>query len=201
MILRSLTNIDHIETYQMSNPNLIAKILIFRRLVAEIEVSKHVDAARITGAESTDEHPLSRPIMTAEQPTEVSPNESIGPVQVSRRTLAKLAGMAGVTVMTGGQMNAVAADEHDQVTITMNLKPTFDRVLIQEAEDEDQTASEVLRGNNAEYLHGIVRATGVVEFVSEGDVVLYFDNGVEVLIGGEEHHLVEEPDILSVVED
>ncbi len=139
--------------------------------------------------------------MPVEEPTHESIQRRYESVSISRRSLGKLAGIAGVTVLTGGQLSGAAAQDTNDITITMNITPTFDRVLIEEEETEDRTGSGARPGQGAEYLRGIVRATGDGDHVEEGDSVFFFDDGVLLEIAGEEHHIVDEGDIIAIIED
>ena len=139
--------------------------------------------------------------MPIKEPTSDTKQRQFESVTVSRRSLVKLAGIAGVTVSATGHLGGVVAQDTDEITITMNIDPIFDRVLIQETESEERTAGGIVPGQDEEYLRGIVRATGEVEQVEAGDTVLYFDAGIEVLIAGEAHDIVHEEDIIAVVEE
>lgn len=135
-----------------------------------------------------------------------------GPVEIDRRTLTKLAGMAGVAVFTPQAVGSVEAAETDGVTIQMNIQPLYDRVLVQKIEEEERTAGGIIIPNSAQEKpeQGIVRATGdgpvgddgeqIKLVVSEGDRVLYEeDAGVEVTIAGEEHLVLQEGEILAII--
>lgn len=110
--------------------------------------------------------------------------------------------MLAPTSVTG-----VAATESDDVTILMNVQPLYDRVLVQIVESDETSAS----GRRTER-EAIVRATGegpvgndgepIPLRVREGDkVLLEGDAGTEVTIGGEEHSIVREGEILAIIED
>ena len=96
----------------------------------------------------------------------------------------------------------------------MNIKPLYDRVLIQRVESDDKTASGIIIPDTAKEkpLEGIVRATGQGKVadngetiplqVKEGDKILFGKySGTEVTIAGEEHLILREDDILAVIND
>ena len=96
----------------------------------------------------------------------------------------------------------------------MNIRPLYDRVLIQRVESDEKTASGIIIPDTAKEkpLEGIVRATGqgkvadngqTIELqVKEGDKVLFGKySGTEVTIAGEEHLILREDDILAVIND
>ena len=139
--------------------------------------------------------------MPIKEPTSDTKQRQYESVTVSRRSLVKLAGIAGVTVSATGHLGGVAAQDTDEITITMNINPIFDRVLIQETETEERTAGGIVPGQDDGYLRGTVRAAGEVEHVDEHEDVLYLDTGVQVSIAGEAHRIVNEEDILAIVHD
>lgn len=126
-----------------------------------------------------------------------------GPIEIDRRTLTKLAGIAGITVLGASPVGGSDAESTNQVTIQMNIQPTFDNVLVQLTESGDQNSP----GNSPQQeedalSEGIVRAHGdEVTQVSEGDTVLFEGSGTEILVAGEDHLLVQEGQILVVVEN
>ena len=92
--------------------------------------------------------------------------------------------------------------------------PLYDRVLIQRVESEEKTDSGIIIPDSAKEkpLEGRVRAAGdgkvsdsgdnVPLQVSEGDKVLFGKySGTEVTIGGEEHLILSEDEILAIIED
>ena len=96
----------------------------------------------------------------------------------------------------------------------MNIQPLYDRVLIQRVASDEKTSSGIIIPETAKEkpLEGIVRATGkgkvadngeTIELqVKEGDKVLFGKySGTEVTIGGEEHLILREDEILAVIED
>ena len=96
----------------------------------------------------------------------------------------------------------------------MNIKPLYDRVLVQRVESDAKTASGIIIPETAKEkpLEGIVRATGsgkvtdqgetVALQVQEGDKILFGKySGTEVTIAGEEHLILREDDILAVIND
>ncbi len=96
----------------------------------------------------------------------------------------------------------------------MNIKPLYDRVLIQRVESDDKTESGIIIPDTAKEkpLEGIVRATGqgkvadngetIALQVKEGDKILFGKySGTEVTIAGEEHLILREDDILAVIND
>ena len=96
----------------------------------------------------------------------------------------------------------------------MNIQPLYDRVLIQRVESDDKTKSGIIIPDSAKEkpLEGIVRATGkgkvadngetIALQVKEGNKVLFGKfSGTEVAIGGEEHLILREDEILAIIED
>ncbi len=96
----------------------------------------------------------------------------------------------------------------------MNIKPLYDRVLIQRVESEEKTDSGIIIPDSAQEKpqEGIVRAAGegkvtddgdtVPLKVSEGDKVLFGKySGTDVSIGGEDHMILREDELLAIIED
>lgn len=96
----------------------------------------------------------------------------------------------------------------------MNVKPLDDRVLVQRVETEEKTDAGIIVPESAqeEQNEGIVRATGpgkvgndgerIPVDVDEGDRVLFGEySGTEVTIGGEEHLILRESELLAVFDD
>lgn len=96
----------------------------------------------------------------------------------------------------------------------MNIKPLEDRVLIQRVESEERTDSGIYIPESAKEKPqtGIVRAAGpgktndqgesIPLQVSEGDKVLFGKySGSEITLGGEEHLILRENELLAIVED
>ena len=94
----------------------------------------------------------------------------------------------------------------------MAIKPLFDRVLVQRLESETKTASGLYIPESAKEkpLEGIVRAAGLGKFndkgeriamqVKEGDKILFGKySGTEVNIGGEDHLILREEEILALI--
>jgi chaperonin GroES len=94
----------------------------------------------------------------------------------------------------------------------MKIKPLHDRVLLKRSESEEVTKGGIIIPDTAKEKpiegtvvavgagrrleDGTVRALGV----KEGDTVLYGKySGTEVKIGGEEHLIVREDDILAII--
>ncbi len=96
----------------------------------------------------------------------------------------------------------------------MNIQPLYDRVLIQRVESDEKTQSGIIIPDSAKEkpLEGIVRAAGkgkvadngdtIALQVSEGDKVLFGKySGTEVTIGGEEHLILREDELLAIIND
>ncbi len=96
----------------------------------------------------------------------------------------------------------------------MNIQPLYDRVLIQRVESDEKTKSGIIIPDSAKEkpLEGIVRAAGQGKVsdsgdtiplqVSEGDKVLFGKySGTEVTIGGEEHLILREDELLAIIND
>lgn len=94
----------------------------------------------------------------------------------------------------------------------MGIRPLQDRVLVQRLESEERTSSGIYIPDTAKEkpLEGVVRAVGpgkradngetIAMSVSEGDKVLFGKySGTEITIGGEEHLILREDEILAIV--
>jgi chaperonin GroES len=94
----------------------------------------------------------------------------------------------------------------------MKIKPLHDRVLLKQSEGEEKTKGGIIIPDSAKEkpIEGKVVAVGSgkrledgsvrAPQVKEGDTVLYGKySGTEVKIGGEEHLIVREDDILAIV--
>lgn len=134
--------------------------------------------------------------------------ESDRRLELRRRTLAKMAGVAGVGMVTGWSFSGVvSATNSREVSITMNVQPLDNRVLVQEVTTEEKTDGGIIvpdetKGNEEGTREGIVRAVGTAaEQVTEGDNVLFTDGGTEVVIGGEDHLIVPESELLAIIND
>lgn len=126
---------------------------------------------------------------------------SYGPIEIDRRTLTKLTGMAGVTLVAPQVVSDRVEANSNGTTAVMNIKPTFNYVLVQSNELEDTTASGIILPRNTDFQVGIVRALGdEVTHVGERDTVLYVGPGDEITIAGEDHYIISEDQIQSVVE-
>lgn len=148
------------------------------------------------------------------QPDDTTIGESYGPIEIDRRTVSKLAGMAGVAVFTPATVRGSNQTQSDQTTFNMNIQPLYDRVLVQSVESDERTDSGIIIPNGAQEVpqEGIVRATGdgpvgddggqIPLKVTEGDKVLFAeDAGTEVNIAGEEHLILREGEILAIIND
>ncbi len=94
----------------------------------------------------------------------------------------------------------------------MNLKPLFDRVVIQDAETEETTKSGIILTSSAKEKpqYAIVVAVGpggvvdgkeVTMQVKEGQKVVYSKYaGTEIKIDDTEYKIVRQSDILAIVE-
>ena len=132
--------------------------------------------------------------------SDVSDN-TYGPITVNRRTLTKLAGMAGVAVFVPSMPGGAEAANTQEVNIQMNITPLHDNVLVQVIESEDRTPSGG-PGTSDEFSEGIVRATADDLTVSEGEKILFSaDAGTSVSIAGEEHLIIDEAHIAATVQD
>ena len=96
----------------------------------------------------------------------------------------------------------------------MNIKPLSDRVLVQRLEAETQTAGGIVLPDTAKEKPqkgkiisagpGKTLEDGTVKKmqVKKGDLVLFTSYaGTEVKIGGKEHLIMSESDILAVIKD
>lgn len=96
----------------------------------------------------------------------------------------------------------------------MKIKPLGDKVLVQRLEAETKTAGGIVLPDSAKEKpqRGKIIATGpgktledgsVKEIqVKKGDTVLFTSYaGTEIKIGGKEHLIMSESDILAVIED
>lgn len=96
----------------------------------------------------------------------------------------------------------------------MNIQPLEDRVLIQRVESEEKTEGGIIVPETAQEKpqEGIVRAAGpgkrddsgdrIPMEVSEGDKVLFGKySGTEITVGGEEHMMLRESELLAVIDD
>lgn len=96
----------------------------------------------------------------------------------------------------------------------MNIQPLYDRVLIQRVEEEDRTEGGIIVPDTAKEKpqRGIVRAVGEGKVneqgesiplkVSEGDTVLFGKySGSDISVGGEDHMILREDEILAIIED
>lgn len=96
----------------------------------------------------------------------------------------------------------------------MNIQPLEDRVLIQRVESEEKTEGGIIVPETAQEKpqEGIVRAAGpgkrddsgdrIPMEVSEGDKVLFGKySGTEITVGGEEHMILRESELLAVIDD
>ena len=127
--------------------------------------------------------------------------ESYGPIDVDRRTLTKLIGMTGVTVIGAGTVSGSETVNSGEATVLMNIKPTFNNVLVQRTDAEENTGSGILLPRNTDLESGIARAIGdEATQVGEGDSLLYEGSGSEITIAGEKHVLISEEQIQSIVE-
>ena len=96
----------------------------------------------------------------------------------------------------------------------MGIKPLHDRVLVQRLASEEKTSSGIIIPDTAKEkpLEGVVRAVGpgkradngelVKMNVTEGDKVLFGKySGTEITLGGEEHLILREDEILAIITD
>ena len=94
----------------------------------------------------------------------------------------------------------------------MNLKPLFDRVVIQDAEMEETTKGGLILTSSAkekpQYAYvvsvgpgGVVDGKDVTMQVKEGQKVVYSKYaGTEIKLDGEEYKIIRQNDILAVIE-
>ena len=96
----------------------------------------------------------------------------------------------------------------------MGVKPLQDRVLVQRLQGEEKTASGLFIPDTAKEkpLEAIVRAVGpgkradngelIPLTIAEGDKVLFGKySGTEITLGGEEHLILREDEILAIITD
>jgi chaperonin GroES len=94
----------------------------------------------------------------------------------------------------------------------MGIKPLQDRVLVQRLQGEEKTSSGLIIPDTAKEkpLEAIVRAVGagkrndkgelIAMSVAEGDKVLFGKySGTEITLGGEEHLILREDEILAII--
>lgn len=132
-----------------------------------------------------------------------SRGELYGPIEIDRRSLTKLTGLVGVSLLTTGSVNNVNAAVTKEATLKMNIQPTFDRLLVQPVESDERTDSGIIIPRQSDLQEAIVRATGVeADQISKGDKILMFDDdGIEVTIAGEEHLITPEESSIAIIED
>lgn len=95
----------------------------------------------------------------------------------------------------------------------MKVKPLYDRVLVQRQESEGKTSSGLYIPDTAKEkpLEGVVKAVGdgkvsdsgqkVALTVKVGDKVLFGKySGTEITVGGVEHLILREDEILAIIE-
>ena len=95
----------------------------------------------------------------------------------------------------------------------MKVRPLYDRVVVERVASEEKTAGGIYIPDTAKEkpLEGIVRAAGEGKFnetgarnpmsVKEGDRVLFGKfSGTEISLGGREHLILREDEILAIVE-
>lgn len=96
----------------------------------------------------------------------------------------------------------------------MGVKPLQDRVLVQRLQGEEKTASGLIIPDTAKEkpLEAIVRAVGpgkradngelIPLTIAEGDKVLFGKySGTEITLGGKEHLILREDEILAIITD
>jgi chaperonin GroES len=96
----------------------------------------------------------------------------------------------------------------------MKVKPLGDRILVKRVEEEDKTAGGIIIPDTAKEkpMQGKVVAVGKGKVTEEGKVtplevkkgntiLLGKYAGTEVKIGGEEHLIMREDDVLGIIED
>jgi len=96
---------------------------------------------------------------------------------------------------------------------TLKIKPLHDRILVKRLEEEEETAGGIIIPDSAKEApaEGTVIAVGpgktndkgetAALTVKEGDTVLFSKYaGTEVKIGGTEHLVMREEDVLGIVE-
>ena len=95
----------------------------------------------------------------------------------------------------------------------MEVRPLYDRVLVKRSEEETKTKGGIIIPSTAQEkpVQGVVVAAGKGKVlddgkikpldVKKGDKVLFGKySGTEVKIGGEEHLILREEDILGVID-
>jgi chaperonin GroES len=95
----------------------------------------------------------------------------------------------------------------------MKIRPLHDRIIVKRVEGEDKTKGGIIIPDTAKEkpLEGVVVAVGkgrtlddgkvVAPAVKEGDRILFGKYaGTEVKLGGVEHLIVREDDILAIIE-
>jgi chaperonin GroES len=96
----------------------------------------------------------------------------------------------------------------------MNVKPLYDRVLVQRVASDEKSAGGIIIPETAKEkpLEGIVRSAGPGKLtdsgehaamqVKEGDKVLFGKySGTEITVQGQEHLILREDEILAVIQD
>lgn len=96
----------------------------------------------------------------------------------------------------------------------MNVKPLYDRVLVQRVASDEKSAGGIIIPETAKEkpLEGVVRAAGPGKLtdkgehapmqVKEGDKVLFGKySGTEITIQGKEMLILREDEILAVIQD
>lgn len=85
----------------------------------------------------------------------------------------------------------------------MNIQPLADRVVLQQVESEETTASGIILPDSAKEKPEQGRVTAVgpdVKDIKEGDIVLYKSYGPDtVKVGDQEYLIAKEEDILATV--
>ena len=94
----------------------------------------------------------------------------------------------------------------------MGIKPLQDRVLVQRLQSEEKTSSGLYIPDSAKEkpLEAIVRAVGpgkasdtgelIKMTVAEGDKILFGKySGTEITLGGEDHLILREDEILAII--
>lgn len=96
----------------------------------------------------------------------------------------------------------------------MKVKPLYDRIVVERVASEEKTAGGIIIPDTAKEkpLEGVVRAVGdgkvadngtrVALTVKEGDRVLFGKySGTEIALGGSEHLILREDEILAIIVD
>jgi len=96
----------------------------------------------------------------------------------------------------------------------MNFKPLYDRILVQRVEEESRSAGGIIIPDTAKEkpLRGKVLAVGSGKLLDDGtlrpldvetgQIVLFGKYaGTEIKIGGDEHTILREDDVLGIVEE